>query len=60
MDELFAQLNMELEHLTPAKQQMLKSLITSYAAVFALNSSELGMTDVVTHSIDTGETQDNK
>ena len=33
----------------------LNDLLVEYADVFALDSSELGMTDLVTHAIDTGD-----
>ena len=55
VDKLFAQLKRETNHLTPEEQQSLQSLLALYSDVFALNSNELGTTDVVTHSIDTGE-----
>ena len=48
-------LDLDLTHLTDAERQQLGSLLTSYADVFALKASELGTTDVVTHSIDTGD-----
>ena len=53
--QLFAQLDMKTGHLTPVEQQQLETLLASYADVFALESSELGTTGVVTHSIETGE-----
>ena len=51
----FKQLELKLDHLTEEEQQRLKSILTSYGDVFALDSSELGTTDAVTHSIDTGD-----
>ena len=55
VDKLFKQLELKLNHLTEEEQQMLKSILTSYRDVFTLNSSELGTTDAVMHSIDTGD-----
>ena len=40
--------------LTAEQAQQVEHLVLNYADVFALNSSELGSTDMVTHSIDTG------
>ena len=55
VDELFAQLKLDLSHLAPVEQQPLRALLVSYSDVFALDSSELGSTDLVTHSVDTGD-----
>ena len=52
--DLFSQIEMDLSHLTQEEQQSLKSLLASYTDVFALDPSELGTTQLVTHSIDTG------
>ena len=52
--DLFSQIEMNLSHLTEEEQQSLKSLLASYSDVFALDQSELGTTQLVTHSIDTG------
>ena len=52
--DLFSQIEMDLSHLTEKEQQSLKLLLASYADVFSLNSGELGTTQLVTHSIDTG------
>ena len=53
-NKLSMQLKLELDHLTYSEQQKVKTLLTSYADVFALSTNELGTTDIVTHSIDTG------
>ena len=53
--ELFAQLSNDLDHLPEEDRASLKALLISYADVFALDSSELGTTQLVTHSIDTGQ-----
>ena len=52
---LLQQLQLEVDHLPPEEQGCLKDLIRSYADVFALNSGELGTTDVVEHTINTGD-----
>lgn len=41
--------------LTDEEHAKLQSVIVDYADVFALDPSELGMTDIVQHSIDTGD-----
>ena len=51
---LLEQLDLPVDHLPLDQQQQLRELILSYEDVFALDSSELGTTDVVTHTIDTG------
>ena len=53
--ELFTQLSNDLNHLTEENRVLLKALLISYADVFALDSSELGTTQLVTHSIDTSQ-----
>ena len=52
---LLEQLDLRLEHLTQTQRQQIIRLLSSYADTFALNPSELGTTQLVTHSIDTGE-----
>ena len=52
---LMSQLELDLGHLTTEEQQQLTDLITSYADIFALDSSELGTTEAVYHSINTGD-----
>ena len=53
--EILSQVNMDLAHLSVEEQQTLKSLLASYVDVFAFDNSELGTTQLVTHSIDTGD-----
>lgn len=55
IDQLFTQLNGDFNHLTTEDRVSLKDLLASYADVFALDSSELGTTELVAHSIDTGQ-----
>ena len=45
----------EERSLVGEEMKSLKSLVCEYADVFALDSSELGSTDLVTHTIDTGD-----
>ena len=52
---LFSQLQSDFSHLSDEDCKSLKILLTSYVDVFALDSSELGTTQLVTHSIDTGQ-----
>ena len=49
------QLDFSQDHLSAAEKQELKAMVTQYADVFALDSSELGTTDVVEHHIHTGD-----
>ena len=42
-------------NLEPEEKLQISELICEYADVFALNQSELGHTDVIHHSIDTGD-----
>lgn len=53
--ELFIQLKLNLGHLTGDESQLLRSLLASYSDVFAIDSSNLGTTELMTHSINTGE-----
>ena len=53
--ELFAQLSNDLNNLGEEDRASLKALLISYADIFALDSSELGTTQLVTHSINTGQ-----
>ena len=53
-ERLLGQLDLHLDHLSPSEQSQLKELILSYADVFALDTTELGTTEVVQHIIDTG------
>ena len=55
--DIFSQIEMDLSHVTEGEQRSLKLILASYADVFALNPSELGTTQLVTHSIDTGTHQ---
>ena len=45
----------EERSLVGEEMKCLKSLVCEYADMFALDSSELGSTDLVTHTIDTGD-----
>ena len=52
---LLAQQDLTRTQLPPDAQQELEALLVSYADAFALDPSELGTTDVVTHSVETGD-----
>ena len=52
---LLAQLNLQVGHLTPEQQQQLTEVQIFSGDVFALNPGELGTTQMVTHTINTGE-----
>ena len=55
--ELFSQLDSDFGHLTETERGSLEILLTSYADVFALEPGELGTTQLVAHSINTGQHQ---
>ena len=42
------------DHLSPEERQHLEEMLLTHSGVFALTDYELGETDLVTHSIDTG------
>ena len=54
-EQLLSQLNLQNEDLTPSQRQQLEDFLQSYQDIFALDSSVLGTTWVVCHSIDTGD-----
>ena len=41
-------------NLTEEQLTLLRSLVTEYSDIFALDMSELGVTDIVSHTVDTG------
>ena len=49
------QLELNLEHLTPAEKNQTLRLIASYSDTFALDACELGTTTLVQHAINTGD-----
>ena len=51
---LLADLCLNQSSITEEQHRLLESLVLEYSDVFALTSSELGSTDLVTHSIATG------
>ena len=53
--QLFEQLELRSEHLTPTQQQQLREFLTGFADVFALDPSELGTTSIIRHAINTGD-----
>ena len=52
-DQMFAAIDLDQSTLTEEQCQQLQALLCEYADIFALDSSELGSTDLVTHTIDT-------
>ena len=52
-DRLLAALQMATASLVTDQQQALRALLLEFGDAFALDSSELGSTDLVTHTIDT-------
>ena len=52
-DKLLAAVHLDQSTLKEEQHQQLEALLREYADVFALDSSELGSTDVVTHTINT-------
>ena len=54
-EQLLQQLNLQFDHLTQSQKEQLEKFLLSYQDVFALDSSELGTTRVVSHSINTGD-----
>ena len=55
ISKLFEVLKTDESNLTADEAGLLKELIREYSDIFALDSTELGTTDLVTHSIDTGD-----
>ena len=54
-DKLLAAVHLDQSTLKEEQHQQLEALLREYADVFALDSSELGSTDVVTHTINTAD-----
>ena len=52
---MFNTLTISESNLTVEQLVMLKSLVAEYSDVFALDMSELGLTDLVSHTISTGD-----
>ena len=53
--KLFEALKTDESNLTADEAGLLKELVREYSDIFILDSTELGTTDLVTHSIDTGD-----
>ena len=54
-ERLLQQLELQLAHLTPLQCSQLEDHLMSYANIFALDDSELGVTTLAHHSINTGD-----
>ena len=57
LQRLRESLSLDKANLTAEEKKQLETLVMEFADVFAVDSSELGSTDLVTHSINTGESQ---
>ena len=55
LQRLRESLSLDGANLTAEERKQLETLVMEFADVFAVDSSELGSTDLVTHSINTGE-----
>ena len=55
ISQLLLLLNVNFGKLSEVEAQKLKDLVIEYHDVFALDDSELGCTNILTHSIDTGD-----
>ena len=55
LQQLRSSLCLESSNVSADQAQQVEDLVLEYADVFALDSSELGSTDLVTHSIETGD-----
>lgn len=54
-EKLVASLGLDSVRLSCSELKQLRALVVEFADLFALDSSELGRTSFVTHSIDTGD-----
>lgn len=55
--QLLSALNLQLEHLSLIERKQLLNTLEANTDVFALDATELGTTEIVSHKIDTGEKQ---
>ena len=55
ISRLFKALNIDELNLMVDETALLRELVEEYSDIFALDSTELGTTELVTHSIDTGD-----
>ena len=55
LEQLYRELNFPLNSLSPDEARRLRRLVGEFSDVFALDDSELGCTDVLRHSVDTGD-----
>ena len=53
--KLFEELKTDESNLTADEADLLRELVREYSDIFALDSMQLGTTDLVTYSIDTGD-----
>ena len=57
MQEMYAALKLDNTTLSPEQKNRFFSLISEYQDIFARDNSDLGMTDLIEHEIDTGSTK---
>ena len=57
LDRLLISLSLPVERLSPEALAKLRSVVSDYQDVFALDDSELGCTSLVQHAIDTGDSE---
>ena len=55
ISKLFEALKIDESNLMADEAGLLRELVREHSDIFALDSMELGTTDLVTHSIDTGD-----
>ena len=55
ISRLFKALNIDESNLMVDETALLRDLVEEYSDIFALDSTELGTTELITHSIDTGD-----
>ena len=48
-------LDLHTEHVSEEQQRTLKDLLLKHSDMFALNGTELGKTELISHHIDTGD-----
>ena len=53
--QLLEMLDLHIEHLPEEHQRTLKDLLVKHSDIFALNATELGKTELMSHHIDTGD-----
>jgi hypothetical protein len=55
IDQIVDALSLPVIKLSNDQASQLKALVTDFPDIFALNDAELGCTDLIKHSVDTGD-----